>query len=128
MNGIDFPVISADSHITEAPDTYTNHIDAKWRDTAPHVVRSEEKGDMFVIDGMSRPIAMGLVAAAGKSAQEISETGVRFDELHRGGWDPVARIGEQERDGVAAEMIYPTVGMLICNHKDFDYKQACFEA
>ena len=49
MTGIDFPVISADSHITEAPDTYTAYIDAKWRDKAPHVVRSEEKGDMFVI-------------------------------------------------------------------------------
>jgi predicted TIM-barrel fold metal-dependent hydrolase len=29
---------------------------------------------------------------------------------------------------VAAEIIYPTVGMLICNHPDFDYKKACFDA
>ena len=35
---------------------------------------------------------------------------------------------DQERDGVAAEVIYPTVGMVLCNHKDFDYKHACFEA
>ena len=26
------------------------------------------------------------------------------------------------------EVIYPTVGMLICNHKDIEYKQACFDA
>ena len=32
------------------------------------------------------------------------------------------------RDGVAAEIIYPTVGMILCNHTDLDYKQACFEA
>ena len=25
-------------------------------------------------------------------------------------------------------MIYPTVGMLMCNHTDFDFKKACFEA
>ena len=25
-------------------------------------------------------------------------------------------------------MIYPTVGMLLCNHADFDFKKACFEA
>ena len=31
-------------------------------------------------------------------------------------------------DGVGAELIYPTVGMLICNHPDFDYKKACFDA
>ena len=27
-----FPIISADSHITEAPNTYLDYIDAKWRD------------------------------------------------------------------------------------------------
>jgi predicted TIM-barrel fold metal-dependent hydrolase len=124
----DYPVISADSHITEHPDTYIKHIDAKWRDKAPKMINSAEKGDLFIIDGMKNPIAMGLVAAAGKAPEEISETGVTFDELHRGGWDPVARLEEQNRDGVAAEIIYPTVGMVICNHKDFDYKKACFDA
>ena len=32
------------------------------------------------------------------------------------------------RDGVAAEIIYPTLGMILCNHTDLDYKRACFEA
>jgi predicted TIM-barrel fold metal-dependent hydrolase len=32
-----------------------------------------------------------------------------------------------ERD-VAAEVIYPTVGMMLCNHRDADYKHACFQA
>ena len=53
---------------------------------------------------------------------------MRFEDLHRGGWDPVARLADQERDGVAAEVIYPTVGMVLCNHPDFDYKKACFDA
>ncbi len=123
-----YPVISADSHITEHPDTYRAHIDARYRDKAPRMVDGGEKGDLFVIDGMSRPIAMGLVAAAGKPPEEITTAGVRFDELHRGGWDPTARLAEQDQDGVAAEIIYPTVGMLLCNHADFDYKKACFDA
>ena len=125
---LDFPVISADSHITEHPETYSKYIDAKWRDKAPRMINSAEKGDLFVIDGMNRPIAMGLVAAAGKDPQELSEAGVTFDELHRSGWDPKARVGDQNRDGVAAEIIYPTVGMMLCNHSDFDYKKACFDA
>ena len=126
--GFDFPVISADSHITEHPDTYSKHIDARWRDKAPRLVDGGDKGDLFVIDGMDRPIAMGLVAAAGKPPGELSMTGVRFDELHRSGWDPGARLADQARDGVAAEIIYPTVGMMLCNHKDFAYKDACFAA
>ena len=31
----DVPIISADSHITEPPDTYTARIDARFRDRAP---------------------------------------------------------------------------------------------
>ena len=123
-----YPIISADSHITEPPNTYTDHIDPKFRDVAPRMEFQEGAGDLFVIDGMKRPVFMGLVAAAGKPAEEIRVKGVRFAELHRGGWDPNARMSDQRRDGVAAEVIYPTVGMVLCNHKDFDYKKACFDA
>jgi predicted TIM-barrel fold metal-dependent hydrolase len=123
-----YPIISADSHITEHPDTYSAHIDPAWRDRAPKLIDGGERGDLFVIDGMDTPIAMGLVAAAGKPAEELTMSGVRFEELHRSGWDPAARMADQDRDGVAAEIIYPTVGMLLCNHRDFDYKKACFDA
>ena len=88
----------------------------------------DKAGDLFIIPGMSKPVPMGLVAAAGKPAEEITVLGVDFDELHRGGWDPDARLPEQDRDGVAGEIIYPTVGMVLCNHKDLDYKHACMEA
>jgi predicted TIM-barrel fold metal-dependent hydrolase len=125
---MDYPVISADSHITEPPNTYVDYIDAKWKDKAPRLKDMGAAGDMFVIDGMSKPVPMGLVAAAGKPAEEIRVMGSRFDDLHRGGWDPESRMADQQRDGVAAEVIYPTVGMVLCNHKDFDYKTACFEA
>ncbi|MDQ1397414.1 MAG: hypothetical protein QOG64_2673, partial [Acidimicrobiaceae bacterium] len=124
-----FPVISADSHITEAPNTYTDYIDPAWRDRAPHMVDGGEGvGDLFVIDGMPKPVPMGLVAAAGKPPEEIRVMGVKFADLHRGGWDPEARLADQDRDGVAAEVIYPTVGMQLCNHPDFDFKKACFDA
>jgi predicted TIM-barrel fold metal-dependent hydrolase len=124
-----YPIISADSHITEPPNTYTDFIDPAYRDRAPKMVDGGEGvGDLFVIDGMKTPVPMGLVAAAGKPAEEIRVMGVKFDELHRGGWDPEARLADQVRDGVAAEVIYPTVGMQLCNHVDADYKKACFDA
>ena len=126
---VTYPVISADSHITEHPNTYLDFIDPAYRDTAPRMVDGgEDVGDLFVIDGMKRPVAMGLVAAAGKPAEEIRVSGVKFADLHRGGWDPEARLADQDRDGVSAEIIYPTVGMVLCNHSDADYKKACFDA
>jgi uncharacterized protein len=124
-----YPVISADSHITEPPGTYVDYIDPAWRDKAPKMVDGgKDVGDLFVIDGMKTPVPMGLVAAAGKPAEEIRVMGVKFEDLHRSGWDPQARLADQARDGVAAEVIYPTVGMQLCNHTDFDYKKACFDA
>src|SRR5437763_10009420 len=52
-----------------------------------------------------------------RSAEEIRFSGVRFEDLHRSGWDATARLADQERDGVSAEVIYPTVGMALCNHR-----------
>ena len=128
MTVADYPIISADSHIAEPANTYVDFIDAKWKDKAPQMRFVEKLGDAFFVDGLPTPIAMGLIAAAGKKPEDITQTGVRYEDMHRGGWDPEARMDEQLRDGVAAEVIYPTVGMVLCNHPDFDYKKACFAA
>jgi len=121
-------IISADSHITEPPGTYVDRIDPVYRDTAPHMKYIENLGDVFIIDGWPVPIPMGLLAAAGKPPEEIRIAGVKFEEMYAGGWEPKARLADQDRDGVHAEVIYPTVGMVLCNHEDADYKKACFDA
>ena len=122
------PIISADSHITEPPGTYVDRIDHKYKDTAPHMVHDEKLGDVFLVKDFPRPINVALAAAAGIDAAKLRATGGDFNAMHRGGWDPNARMADQDRDGVAAEIIYPTVGMILCNHRDFDYKKACFDA
>jgi predicted TIM-barrel fold metal-dependent hydrolase len=120
--------ISADSHITEPPNCYSDFIDPKFRDRAPSMKRLPGIGDTFIIEGISQPVPMGLVAAAGKEPAKLTTNGVTFDELWRSGWDARYRVEDQEKDGVAAELIYPTVGMLICSHPDGAFKKACFEA
>ena len=125
---VDRPIISADSHITEPPNCYVDYIDPKFRDEAPHVIRDETKGDLFVVPGMRKPIALSLSSAAGIPPEELQEMGRTFDEVHQSGFKPETRAADQDRDGVAGEIIYPTVGMMLCNHKDVDYKDACFKA
>jgi len=124
---VDFPIISADSHITEAPNTYLDYIDPKYAATAPRVVETEDKGDLYVIDGMKRTIPMGLVAAAGVDPMKLN-TRARYSEIHRSGYDSSLRIADQTRDGVSCEVIYPSVGMVLCNHPDFDYQKASMDA
>ncbi|MBV8684054.1 MAG: amidohydrolase family protein [Caulobacteraceae bacterium] len=120
--------ISADSHITEPPNCYVDYIEPSFRDRAPVIKELDGVGDAFVVEGMATPVPLGLLAAAGKDPKDITTGNVAFKDLWRSGWDPKFRVADQELDGVGAEIIYPTVGMLICNHSDYDFKKACFEA
>ena len=120
--------VSADSHIVEPPNCYVDYIDPAFRERAPRIRRNPSTGgDAFYIEGFAKPVGLGLLAAAGIEGKDIKASS-SFAELHRGGWDPKARLADQDRDGVQAEFIYPTVGMLICNHPDIAFKTACIWA
>jgi uncharacterized protein len=121
--------ISADSHVTEPGDCYVDRIDPRYRDRAPYADTDEKMGAVMVIDEGRARIPYGMIAAAGRPVESINPFNfVGWDELHPGGWDPKARLDEQQRDGVSVEVLYPSVGMLLCNHPDVDYKKACFDA
>ena len=47
-----YPIISADSHVTEPPNAYIDNIDPAYRDRAPHLEHVEGAGDMFVVEGL----------------------------------------------------------------------------
>ena len=66
-------------------------------------------------------VPFGRIAGAGRKLVG-GEEGWSWDELHPGGYDAAARVDEQRLDGIAAEVIYPSVGMVLCNHPDLDYK------
>ena len=127
--GLDYGLVSADSHVTEPPDCYDQYIDPAYRDRAPHIVHDEHRGDVYVIPGLdAMSVPMGLVAAAGEESHQMTFSGRDFKDWHRSGWDPAHRIADQERDGVVAEMLFATVGMPLCGHQDLDYRRACMEA
>jgi predicted TIM-barrel fold metal-dependent hydrolase len=131
LDQIEIKPISADSHITEPPNCYRDFIEPRYRETAPHLVRDTRPGmtgEVFIVHGHPQPLALGLVAAAGRDPKDLQSGGSFFADLHRGGWDPRARIADQDRDGVVGEMIYPTIGMMLCGHPDLDYKNACMWA
>ena len=43
-------------------------------------------------------------------------------------WDPAERLKEQDRDGVAAEVLYTTFGMMLYGLDDAGLRGACFRA
>lgn len=124
------PIISADSHVTEHPDAYVTRVDKRFRDRAPHLVYDEKMGDTIVMEG-KRPLVLSLASAAGEDPKELLTkrgAAAKLDVLPKGGWDPDARMAAQERDGITAEVLYPTVGMEVCNLEDIDLKKACMDA
>ena len=49
-----YRLISADSHVNEPPDLWTDRVPAEFRDRAPRIERFEQ-GDAWVIEGRRRP-------------------------------------------------------------------------
>ena len=63
-----YPVISADSHVTEPPNAYVDNIEPRYRDTAPRLQHVEGAGDIFVIEGLKVPIPLGIVVTRDRIA------------------------------------------------------------
>jgi predicted TIM-barrel fold metal-dependent hydrolase len=124
------PIVSADSHIVEPPEAYSQHIDPKYRDRVPRIVDDGKGGDGYLWEGIKRPLDLGLMSAAGIPDEVMPKEGPhrRFYDMHKSGWDPKYRAADQQRDGVDAEIIYASVGMVLCNAKDPLYKDALFRS
>jgi uncharacterized protein len=121
-------VVSADSHVLEPHDLWTTRLaGSPYADRAPRMIEDESHGHVFAIDGL-RPFPVGLAGAAGKPAEELRYTGDQVESLRAGGWDPTARLEDMDADGVAAEVLYPSVGMTLAQSKDLGYQLACIGA
>ena len=122
--------ISADSHVVEPPNCYIDFIDPKFRDRAPRVVTQPDGSDAFHIDGMKKDVGLGLMDGAGFTVADRNRRvrGMKAHEVRPGGWSGKARAEYMDRDGIAGEVIYASVGMALCLHRDAEYKNACMQA
>ncbi|MFN8050325.1 MAG: amidohydrolase family protein [Acidimicrobiales bacterium] len=126
---LDYGLISADSHVTEPPDCYARFIDPAYADRVPHIVTDARGGERYLIPGLDEmAVPMGLIGSAGRESSAIRYHARRPDEWQRSGWDPTCRIADQDRDGVIAEILYPSVGVPLGVHPDLDYREACMVA
>jgi uncharacterized protein len=120
-------VISADSHVMEPADFWETRLDQKYRDNAPRVVpKRNGKGYVFIAPEVNPfPVAGGF--AAGRSGDELKDfMGKGYEAARPSGWDPAARLKDQDVDGVCAEVLFPTLGMPLFQLKDDELQRACF--
>ena len=122
-------IISSDSHVFEPPDLWTTRIDAAFRKRAPRIERRDGV-DLLVVESDQPVAGIGLISNAGArfEAPETIADHARFEDVHRGGWDPEQHLADMRLDGVAGEVLYPSQGLFYFKVADPALMSAIFRA
>lgn len=122
-------ILSSDSHVFEPPDLWQTRIAAAFRARAPRIERIDG-GDHVVVEADQILSGIGLISNAGArfdAPETISAKG-RFEDVHRGGYDPAQHIEDMALDGVAGEVLYPSQGLFYFKVADTPLMSAIFRA
>jgi predicted TIM-barrel fold metal-dependent hydrolase len=122
-------ILSSDSHVFEPPDLWQTRIDRAFRDRAPRMQRTEG-GDQIVVETDQVLSGIGLISNAGArfEAPETISGNARFEDVHRGGYDPDQHLADMRLDGVAGEVLYPSQGLFYFRVADPALMSAIFRA
>ena len=121
-----FPkIISVDDHVIEHGRVWLDRLPAKYHDVGPRTI--QERGDMKFVGGVfsyepsdegelcdwwlyedKRVPQTRLSAAAGFDRDEVKVTGITYEEMRRGCWDPKARIEDMDANWTDAQMCFPS--------------------
>ena len=113
----------------EPPDLWQTRIDAPFRDRAPRIQRIDG-ADQIVVEADQILSGIGLISNAGarfEAPETISAQG-RFEDVHRGGYDPEQHLKDMALDGVSGEVLYPSQGLFYFKVTDTALMSAIFRA
>jgi predicted TIM-barrel fold metal-dependent hydrolase len=118
-----FPLVSADSHVVEPPDLWTARMSKRWGDRIPRVDAAR-----FICEDVP-PFGIGAFSAADVDGEEMpARFATGYERVRPGAWDPALRLRDQERDGVVAEVIYPSLALQLFRVRDPELQTETFRA
>jgi len=124
-------LLDADSHVSEPLNLWRERLPAKYRAIAPHMETEYQgrPGAWWHIEADREPHNVILGFGANKTIEELQELlkGFSYAGAHRGGWDPAQRLEDMDRDGVAGDVLYTTLGFRMFWIKDAGFQRACFQ-
>ena len=139
----DFKLISADSHVNEPPAAW-ERVQKEYGERAPKVVKDPPgvpKGIWLIIDGLppvglshySKGLAVGKIRGISEVEQKKHFETIRFNETFRyedypGGWEPGARLKDQDTDGVEAEVLFSSAVRQLYSIADEPFQRAVFHS
>ena len=103
----DLILISVDDHLIEPPDLFVHHLDAKYLDRAPKLVRNDEGNDVWTFGKVVMETA-ALNAVAGRPKEEYGLEPQSLDEVRPGCYDVHERVKDMDAGGVLASMNFPS--------------------
>lgn len=121
-----YQVVSADSHFLEPATLWTEKLDKRFRDRGPRCFTGDDGIVMLTGEDMAPQSISGWCAAGRASVEEravIDRMG--WDAAPEEVWDPARRLKGQDRDGMLAEILYTSFGMVAMNIKDPALAMAC---
>jgi predicted TIM-barrel fold metal-dependent hydrolase len=129
MSTVPALILSSDSHVFEPPDLWQTRIDRVFRDRAPRMIRIDG-ADQIVVEADQVLSGIGLISNAGArfEAPETISGNARFEDVHRGGYDPDQHLADMRLDGVAGEVLYPSQGLFYFRVADSALQAAIFRA
>src|SRR3954465_15086633 len=104
-------VLSSDSHVFEPPDLWQTRIDVAFRNRAPRMERIDG-ADQIVVERDRILSGIGLISNAGirfEAPETITAQG-RFEDVHRGGYDPAQHLKDMGLAGGGGESPLPHTG------------------
>jgi uncharacterized protein len=118
-------IISGDAHFAEPPDLFQTRLPLRLRERAPHAVRTPE-GEFWVSGHLRNPVGGSVGGYQAPDFRTAIMAG--YEGAPKSVWDPAARLEEQDRDTVAAEVLYSSWGLFLFGMDDDELRAACFTA
>lgn len=122
-------IVSSDSHVIEVPDLWEKGMSAAFRPRAPKAF-FDEKRDAWMFGSPEVQIqAVGGLFMAGQQPENLEKfRKAGFAVARPGGWDPFERQADMVTDGVAAEVLYPSLGLGLYCVEDAALQEELFRA
>jgi predicted TIM-barrel fold metal-dependent hydrolase len=119
---LSYDVVSADSHVIEPHDLWAKSLPREFQERAPRLVHHAST-DVLICDDADLP-PVGLLAGCFRTGEDVRKDGRWDDDVPSGAYDPDARLDYLAKDGVDAEVIFPTIGMMLYPIEDFKFRWA----
>jgi len=118
-------LISADSHVVEPGNLWLEGTASKYRERVPRIVSTPDT-DLWRFE-TGQTTSLAAFASAG-NWKGMTDSNMRVGDLRPAIFDAHARLIEAERDGVVAEIVYPSFAMQLFGVDEPEYQQDLFRA